>query len=228
MRKIIKKTGIAVINLTWVIALPGAPILVSARSGGGGTCQTLDRDARPIFRVSNVTKFYFWSCQMFLSSFWVSTSFHHFWKWSKSGSLKFCINNISLIIRHVSKALWIKREMTAQMTHWGGGGGGGRGEGIFGNSILGFKILSHSIFGIFHICSPTEYPCQKVFAPPRSVQDASVQLPYYSKTIHLFLCHWMMVGQGGRVKGSRFNVLLESEYLELCNLSLDIYHLQPK
>ena len=39
--------------------------------GGGGTCQTLDRDARPIFRVSNVTKFYFWSCQMFLSSFWV-------------------------------------------------------------------------------------------------------------------------------------------------------------
>ena len=110
---------------------------------------------------------------------------------------------------------------------------GGRGEGIFGNSILGFKILSHSIFGIFHVCSPTEYPCQKVFAPPppsRSVQDASLQLPYYNKTIQLFLCHWM-VGQGGRVKGSRRNVLLESEYLELCNLSLDIfegYHLQPK
>ena len=71
---------------------------------------------------------------------------------------------------------------------------------------------------------------KRFLLPPHSVQDVSVQIPAYNKTIHLFLYHWM-VGQEGRLKGSRHNVLVESEYLELCNLLLDIfegYHLQPK
>ena len=65
----------------------------------GGTCQNLDRDARPTFWVWNLAKFYFSELEILQLFFWVSQNFRYFLGSDKFpaifGSSNFCITHLS-------------------------------------------------------------------------------------------------------------------------------------